>query len=395
VSGNGIENGTPSAQRDPLVRFLWGCAAVVAVIVAIVICGVVLIGWRLGRDEAPGRPTEAFLVGDESQYWRADLKADDAGLIAFFARLDEINDATRREIFRGTFLEGIPIPHRRARLDELAPFSIELGVSAGDRVSRSSKSTSWAARGTFSRGVFRLRAAVKLIRFLASRDATNADVVAVDGVEVTEIRGKNAAFALATVGNRLLVANDASRMREVLKASAGSEAQGLRAMLALHDGVALPGEDAWALIAATRVGDVSRSFAIEGAAASFDVNARDELAFRVVVADAPRPNEDNGFRGDREDCWAVVAALLPGVPRDAVEIDGEGARAGEHGGKVFTGRIAGLSSRLAALVARVKGLRPPGTPFAIPSPSPPGEPADRRTDTPEAPMRGGNPKPPR
>ena len=103
--------------KDPVLRFLAGCAVVVAILAAIVGGVALLIGWNLSRDEAPGRAREAFLVGDETRYWCVDLKPDDVGLAALFTRFNDINEATRRDLVRGTFLEAIPFPHRRARLD--------------------------------------------------------------------------------------------------------------------------------------------------------------------------------------------------------------------------------------------------------------------------------------
>ena len=234
MSDYGTEERPIARQKDPVLRFLAGCAVIAAVLAAIVVSGVLLIGWQLARDESPGRAPERFLVGDETRYWCLDLKPNDAGLETLFDRFDEINDATRRNLVKGTFLEMIPLPHRRARLDELAPFTLEVSLFMSDPTEGLQVPRGWAARGTFSRGIFRMRAALKVMRWVLSRDATKGDTIDVDGVAVTEVRDKNAAFALATEGNRVLATNDASRMRAILRASAEPPVAPLSELLALH-----------------------------------------------------------------------------------------------------------------------------------------------------------------
>jgi len=330
---------------------------VVGVLTALAVGGALLIGWRLARDVAPARAPERFLVGDETRYWCLDLKSDDAGLNSLFERFDEINDASRRSLVRGTFLEMIPLPRRRARLDEFAPFTLEFSLLAGDPPERLPLPRGWAARGTFSHGVLRLRSAVKVMRWALSRDTAKAGTIDVDGIVVTEVRGENAAFAIAAAGNRVLAASDASRMRALLRPSAEPAPSPLAELYALHDGVKLDGEDAWAFASNTRAGGLSKPVAIGRAAASFDVNERDELAFRVAVADGVAVEEGSGFSGTREECLAVAASFLPGIPADAISIDGEGARRGEGGRLEFRGRISGVSERLVELLAGIKELR--------------------------------------
>ena len=393
MSGYGTEERSSARQRDPVWRFLAGCAVVVASLAALVVGGALLIGWRLARDEAPGRPPETFLVGDEARYWCLDLKPSDTGLAALFARFDEINDATRRNLVRGTFLETFPFPHRRARLDELAPFTFELSLSMSDKASGLPVPTGWAARGTFSHGLFRMRAALKLMRFFASRDAKKGTTIDVDGIAVTEVHDKGAGFAVATVGSRVLVANDAARMRTVLRTAAAAPAPALPEVLALHDAIKLEGEDAWAFYSNRRVGGLSPPLADNGALASFDVNERDELAFRVVVSAGGAVEGGSDFAGTRKECSAVVSRFLPGVPVSAITIDGDGARPRDRGAMEFSGRIAGLSKRLAELLLRVTEIRRLGTPFANPTPPSLPPPVDPQSGTPAGPTHEETPTP--
>jgi hypothetical protein len=382
-------------EKDPLLRFLAGCAVVAASLAAIVVAIALLIGWQLARDEAPLRATERFLVGDETRYWCLDLKPNDTGLKTLFDRFDEINDSTRRNLVKGTFLESIPLPHRSARLDELAPFTLEISLFMSNPSQGLQLPLNWAARGTFSHGMLRLRAVFKVMRWVMSRDAKRSDTIDVDGITVTEVRDKNAEFALATLGNRVLVASDVSRMRAVLRSSTDTPVSPIADLLALHAGVRLDGEDAWAFLSNVKVGGLLKPIAIGGAAASFDVNVRDEITFRMVVVDGGSADEGSAFRGTREDCSAVVSALLPGIPADAIEIDGDGARRGDDGTLEFSGRISGLSTRLAELLGRVTEIRQRERPSATPTPPSPPPPVGPRTGTPAAPTHEGSPRPPR
>ena len=380
-------------EKDPLWRFLAGCAVVVAALAALVVGGALLIGWRLARDEAPGRPRETFLVVDEARYWCLDLKQGDTGLAGLFARFDEINDATRRDLLRGTFLQNLPFPRRRARLDELAPFTLELSLSTSDKALGLPVPTGWAARGTFSHGLFRMRLALKLMRLFASRDTTNLETIDIDGIAVTEVHGKNVAFAVATLGDRVLVANDASRLRTVLRTAAATPLPELAELLALHDSIKLDGEDAWAFYSNRRVGDLSKPVGASGALASFDVNDRDELAFRVVVRRGA-VEEASDFAGTPADCSAVVSRFLPGVPSSAFAIDGNGAHRSDEEAVGCSGRIVGVSKRLTELAGRVRDLRLLEPPFATPTPPSPPQPDDPRNGTPAGPTREGTATPP-
>jgi hypothetical protein len=393
VSGDGFDERKSIWPEDPGWRVVAGCAAVVAGLGALLVVVALLIGWRLARDEAPGRPVEAFLLGDEARYWSVSLKPEDAGLQAFFARLAEINDATRRNVLRGTFLESIPLPNRKAKLDELAPFAFELSMATADIASDGKAPSGWAARGTFSHHVFRMRAALKLIRFLASRKATKAETVDVDGIPVTVVHDNNAGFAVAAVGNRVLVASDAARMRSVLQPVADHSNPMLPELLARHEAIKLAGEDAWAFYANGPRGGLAPPVNEQAALASFDINERDELAFRVVVSPGVAVEGGGGFAGTSADCSAVVARFLPGIPLSAIAIDGDGAREGASGSKEFSGRIAGLSTRLAELLQSVTVIRRSGTPFAIPTPPSLPTSADPRSDTPAGPTHEGTPTP--
>ena len=403
MTGSGSEARSTVPPKDPVFRLLGGCVVVVAIIGAILLGVSLLIGWRLARDEAPGRAPEAFFLGNESRYWRIELKPNDAGLLALFARIDEINEATRRDLVRGTFLEVFPWPRRRARLDELAPFTGEFALAMSDPADGLQAPEGWAARGTFSHGLFRLRAAAKLIRFFATRDSGKAELLDVDGIAVTHIHGASAEFAFANVGNRVLVTSDATRMRRALQ-SAAEPPPKIRELLALHESVAIDGEDAWAFIASMRLGDFAKPFVTRGAAASFDVNDRDELAFRMIVTDAERVSEGRAFSGDRDDSLTIVSAFLPGFPREAIALDGDGARRNEDGAWEISGRITGLSTRLAALLSGAKAFRlrhrEGSTPWseppsAIPPPPIPPPPSDPRSGTPAEPPHAETPRPPR
>jgi hypothetical protein len=248
-----------------------------------------------------------------------------------------------------------------------------------------------------------MRAALKVMRWILSHDLAKGDAIDVDGIAVTEVHDKNSTFALATVGNRVLVTNDAARMRAVLQSAAEPPARPFPELVALHREVRLDGEDAWGFLANATVGGLSKPLVVGGAAASFDVNDRDELAFRMAVVDAAARGEGNAFRGTREECLAVVSSFLPGIPPDAIEIDGDGARRLAADALTFTGRLGGLSTRFAAFLGQTaEGLRermrrPPAqeTPSATPKPPFLPQPSDPRSGTPAGPTHEGTPTPPR
>ena len=210
---------------------------------------------------------------------------------------------------------------------------------------------------------------------------------------MTEIHDNRAGFAVATVGNRVIVASDAARMRTVLRTATAPPAPTLPELTALHDAVKLEGEDAWAFYSNRSPGGLGPSPTGSFALASFDVTERDELVFRVVVSDVAAAEGGDGFAGTSSECSAVVSRFLPGLPVSAITIDAGAAHAGEGGSKEFSGRITGLSTRLAELLGRVTELRRSGRPFA--SPSPPSLPpsGDPRSETPAGPTHEGTPTP--
>jgi hypothetical protein len=378
VSGYADEPAREKRPKDPLLRFLGGCAIVAAVLLTLCVSLVFLAGWQLTRDPAPGRPSEVFLLGDETRYWRFDLRADDDGMRALFARFAQINDERRKALLSGTILENLPLPSRKAQLEELAPLTFEIAFVLPGPPGAASLPSAWTARGTFSRGMFKMRALVKLMGWIAKPKPGEVGPLDVDGIPVTRIGN---GFALATVGNRVIVASDAPRMGEVLRSARGTAHPPDAALSALHEAIKLDGEDVWAFVS-----DVGG-----GAAASFDVNANDELAFRIrVAAGAP-------FDGSADARLAIARAFLPRIPADVIEL-------GESDGKTFSGKIEGLSRRFASVLTQrtragsKEPLPPPGgpeTPSATPTPPSPPRPSGRRSDTPAAPTHGESPRPPR
>jgi len=360
VSGAGTEPSGSATGRDPVVRLLIGCAIVLAVVVVLAVCVVVAVGWQLTRDETPGRPVESFVTGDESRYWRVDLRAEDAGLQALFARLDEINVSARRDVLRGTPLEGFPLPHRRARLDELAPFSVELSLFSGDAA------PGWAARMTYPRGVLRVRAAMKFVRWVMGRNTAKSETTEVDGIAVTAVHDNAVSFAFAGVGDRVIAGNDTARVGRVLHPAAGAATPRAEQIAALHERIKLDGEDAWGFLADGG-----------GAVGSFDVNDRDELVFKVAMESGGTVEEDVRLRGTRETALGIVTSFLPGLPAEAIELDGDGAAAIAPGVSGFSGRVPHLSERLESAVksllprVRVERTREPETPSASPTPTSP------------------------
>ena len=88
-------------------------------------CVAVAVGWHLTRDRGPGRAANRF-SGDESRYWRLDLRADDAGLKKLFERFE----ADRRRVAAAVAAWHLSREHPAActagrRLEDIAPFTLE------------------------------------------------------------------------------------------------------------------------------------------------------------------------------------------------------------------------------------------------------------------------------
>lgn len=387
--------GSQPKSNDPLLKFLGGCALIVGGLLAlVVVCGG-FITWRLVRDETPGRVEESLLDGTESRYWCLDLRTDDAGVQALLDHAAEINDATRRQAVHGTFLEGVPLPSRHARLDQIAPLKLELAMFLTEPSKGPQTSRGWIARGTFSHGVLRLRALVKLMGWLMARKSGAIEPLDIDGVHVMHAKERDVEFAIATVGNRLLVTSDDTRMGRVLSAPAKgpSFAPDRDPLL---EAARLDGQDAWALERDLTVPALPHEIEVTRSAGSFDVTDTDEIRFRIAVARGAGADLLGEFDGSSEACRAVASSYLPGLPRDALEIDGDGATSLDPETKIFSGRVTKITERLRSLFERVseKAAEERGR-SATPTPPSPPPTSDPRTGTPEESPRAGTPTPAR
>jgi hypothetical protein len=350
MSGPGFDGAPPATkERDPLLKFLLGCSIVVGGLALLVIGGCGFFAWRLMRDETPGRPVEAMLAGDENRYWCFDLKPDDAGIVAMMDRLDRINTETRRRALENTPLKGLPIPTRRADVNQILPLKLEFAV-AGEPSDLFDLANvdGWSGRATVSRGSLRLRAFVKAMRWMITRDAGKAEVVDVDGVQVTVLHEATTHVAFASVGNRILLADDVERLRRVLTTPAEQAAPRLAGVAEFHDGIRLEGEDGWAFAADTAVAGPERPLPLLGAVASFDLTPDDALRFRLGV---PAGAGAGLSKLTREEATAIAASFFPGKARSAIELDE--ASPVLEGGKAWRieGRISGLTSRLPHLAS--------------------------------------------
>src|SRR5262245_24122795 len=125
------------------------------------------------------------------------------------------------------------------------------------------------------------------------------------------------------VGNRVLAAGDVDRLKTVLASATGAKPEPDPRLVSAHEAAKLDGEDAWAFSTQP------------AAAASFDVNDRDELAFRIGVVEP-------GLAIGRDECLSIVSMLLPKIPADVFTLD-EPAEQPTNGVTMCTGRIEGLS----------------------------------------------------
>lgn len=372
MSGAPIDPGGPRTERDPVLRVIVGCAAVVGVLVVLAIVAIGLVGWNITRDRAPGRPVETLLVGDETRYWRFELKPDDPGLKALVDRMASSQEQARDQTLRDSPLRYV-VPHgRRADLSQIAPLDLELALAP----------TGWTLRGTFTKGILRVRAAVTLMRWMIGRHQAPEAPAEIEGVPVATIfdpkRGKE--IAMTTVGNRLLVSGASARLAKVLASDRAPGSGGVPEEIArLHDGVHLEGEIGWA-------------FAEGHEVASFALRDNDELDFRIVVpADAATSlDADRGL--------GVARAFLPYLPAEAFALDDGAPARRQDGARVVSGRITELSKRIEGTFLRFSASRTeppsvPETPSAIPPPPSPPPSSDPRSGTRGEPKRGGSPSP--
>lgn len=387
MSGYGPEAPPGKKDVDPALKFLGGCALVVGAVAAVVILAGAVVTWRLVRDETPGRAEETFFTGDETRAWCVDLKPDDAGVQAFLTRWEEANAKVRHRVLENTPLRALPFPRKRARLDEIAPLKIEIALWMAPRPGAPDEVAGWAARGTFSHGIVRMRLAVRMMRWLLSRNGGKSRSVEIEGVQVGEFHDPQASFALTSVGNRALVASDDGRMRAILGTAGRAAPAGDPVLLALRALARLPGEDGWATAREFGSSGARRGLTVPRAAASFDVQETDALAFRVAMS--------GEVPGGRDACAGVAASFLPGVPEEAITIDSGPARADATGAVVFTGHIDRLSERIAGWLARLKETREPEPPSAIPTPPSPATTEDPRSGTRAEPPHEESPTPAR
>jgi hypothetical protein len=387
--------GGPPKGSDPVFKFLAGCALVAGGLIALCVVVASFVGWKLVRDETPGRTEESLPDGSESRYWCLDLRPGDAGVQALLDHAAEINDATRRQAVHGTVLEGVPLPSRHARLDEIAPLKLEFSMFLTPPRNRPQTMEGWAARGAFSHGVLRLRAAVRLMGWLFARKSGALEPIDIGGVHVMHAKGKDLEFAVATVGNRLLVTSDDEQMTRLLEATPSARPY-LPEQDPLRKAVRLEGEDGWALERDLIVRDMPHPVAVTRSAASFDLNEKNELQFRIAVANVALAEVHSIFDGSSDDCRAVASSYLVGLPPDAIDIDGAGATSLDFETKIFSGRVTGISGRLGALVERFsEKAEEKARPSATPTPPSPPPTSGPRTGTPEGRPHAGNPTPAR
>jgi hypothetical protein len=358
---------------DPVVKILIGCALIAVGFLALVIVVGLGIGWRLTRDESPGRAPETFLLGDETAYWVLDLKADDPGVKEALQRIHEQSEAAREEALKNSPLAFLGSVRKPNQLAEMLPIKLEL-AKAPD---------TWAARVSFSRGTWRMRMGLKIMRWVFGRGAGKGATQAVDGVAVTTIPDPkgNGEFAFAMVGSRLLIAGSSGRLTRALDTSHGVSGVKDPAIDGLHESVRQAGEDGWA-------------FAPGPSVASFDVNEQDQLRF-VIAAPA---SMDARELPAPERALERVHAFLPYFREGVIVLDESAPTVQPDGSWRITGKIDHVSEQLVAMFLRFSAKRAdrpsePETPSATPTPPSPPTSSDPRSDTPGAPKRGESPTP--
>jgi len=385
---------------DPALKFLGGCALVVGGLAAVVLLIGSFVGWRLVRDETPGRPEEPFLTSNDTSYWCFDLRPDDPALVGLAEHMQSEAERTRTEALKGSPLAGFPFPHRRAELDRLLPLRVELAASP--ETARGGRS-GWTARLALSKALFRVRAATRLMSWFATRDPKNGERLDADGVPLTVVHGQQGVdLSFAMVGNRFLAASDPDRLRTILTSVTHPTIEGIVAFPApeqRHAAVRRDGETGWGIEDRFEVQDRDTNRAIETATASFQIGSDASVTVSVRADGAL---DDLGPDGAR----AIVARFIPGIdPAQVVLADGSPKPHGP-GSWSIEGKVAEIHTHLfAPLIRAIERAeeektrrvsdREPGreTPSATPTPPSPSPRSGPRSGTREAPPHAGTPSP--
>jgi len=394
MGGYGPDGRPLPAPRDPLTKFFIGCAVVAGALVLVALGGAVFVGWRLTRDDAPRRPVEAFLLGDETRYWCWDLKPDDAGLIATLDRLERSAEAKRDEALSRSPFRVLGALSRRGRLAASLPVKIELAIKSPPGSQALSDAEGWSARVTVSRGILRMRAAMKIIRWVVTRDPEAATVEEVEGVQVTTIAEPKSGItvAMAAVGNRVLFASDGERVRRLLSPEAPEPSPAVALLESLHESVRLPGEDGWSFARGVELGEAPRALRVAASAASFDVGTDDALAIKVAVLEGSGDAWGTLSPGE---ALAIVESHLLRLSADAVVLGEVVPPAAPGAAWIVAARIPDLSTKAGALFRNLSAPHASEWPSATPIPPSPPPPFDPRSDTPGAPPHEGIPTPAR
>lgn len=397
-------DGTPRKKdRDPALKILAGCAIVAGALIALIFIVAGVGGWLLVRDTTPpGRPEEPFLLGGDTAYWSFDLRPDDPGLAVVLAHLQDTGERLRRESAPQSPLAHLRIPRRDAELDQIFPVRVE----AADGPS------GWAARFTMSKQVLRMRAALRVARWLMTRDARQAANDEVEGVTMTTLRPHGKAVAsFAMVGPRFLVTERPGRLRDALSVHPVIEASRAPAYLSgpeierRHEKVRRDGELGWGFAGRVELPGRRSADCVGQATASFALSPKGALDV-VAVAEGQDSACELGSL-DAAAARTIVAALLPRLDPESVVVKEGSLARGEDGAWRFEASIPDFPEQfqqaLVRIAARdaakraddVSGFPEPTVPSPTrPRPSP-GTTSGPRSGTRAAPPRGGSPTPPR